>query len=275
MVILLVLLLCLPAWVEAEIYQWQDTTGCEHFSDRSHPDAKTLTINPGYNFYRVKTVYDGDTVVLEDGRKIRLLGINTPEVQHKEKMADAGGEDAKAWLINKLQHTRVRLEVDAEKTDKYGRTLAHLFSEAKEHINLSLVKAGLAAISIYPPNLLYVNELLAAEKKAERDKLGIWHRPEYAVIPVNNLTEAGHPGWTRLVGKVVAIRNTPKSIYLVFSSRFEARIERKWQSLFPDVNDYLGKTVEVRGWLNKSRKHFSLLIRHPAAIRQREYRIMS
>ncbi len=263
MVVLLILLLCLPAWVEAEIYQWQDTTGSEHFSDRSHPDAKTVTINPGYNFYRVKTVYDGDTVVLEDGRKIRLLGINTPEVQHKEKMADAGGEDAKAWLISKLQHTRVRLEVDAEKTDKYGRTLAHLFSEAKEHINLSLVNAGLATISIYPPNLLYVNELLAAEKKAERDKLGIWHRPEYAVIPVNTLTEAGHPGWTRLVGTVVAIRNTPKSIYLVFSSRFEARIERKWQSLFPDVNDYLGKTVEVRGWLNKSRKHFSLLIRHP------------
>ena len=275
MVVLLILLLCLPAWVEAEIYQWQDTTGSEHFSDRSHPDAKTVTIKPGYNFYRVKTVYDGDTVVLEDGRKIRLLGINTPEVQHKEKMADAGGEDAKAWLISKLQHTRVRLVVDAEKTDKYGRTLAHLFSETKEHINLSLVKAGLAAISIYPPNLLYVNELLAAEKKAEQDKLGIWHRPEYAVIPVNTFTEAGHPGWMRLVGKVVAIRNTPKSIYLVFSSRFEARIERKWQSLFPDVNDYLGKTVEVRGWLNKSRKHFSLLIRHPSAIRQREYRIMS
>ncbi|HEY5138516.1 MAG TPA: nuclease, partial [Methylococcales bacterium] len=131
-------------------------------------------------------------------------------------------------------------------------------------------KAGLAATSFFPPNLLYVNELLAAEKKTEEDKLGIWRRPEYAVIPVNNLTEAGHPGWTRLTGKVVTIRNTRKSIYLVFSSRFEARIERKWQFLFPDVNDYLGKIVEVRGWLNKSGKHFSLLIRHPAAIRQRE-----
>ena len=270
MVVLLILLLCLPAWVEAEIYQWQDTTGSEHFSDRSHPDAKTVTINPGYNFYRVKTVYDGDTVVLEDGRKIRLLGINTPEVQHKEKMADAGGEDAKAWLINKLQHARVRLEFDRDKTDKYGRTLAHLFSEKKEHINLSLVKAGLATISIYPPNLRYVNELVAAENKAEQDKLGIWRRVEYAAIPVSNLTEAGHPGWSRLVGKVVTIRNTPKSIYLVFSSQFEARIERKWQFLFPDVNDYLGKIVEVRGWLNNSRKHFSLLIRHPGAIRQRE-----
>ena len=267
---LLILLLCLPAWVEAEIYQWQDTKGSEHFSDRFHPDAKTVKIKPGYGFYSVKTVYDGDTVVLEDGRKIRLLGINTPEVQHKDKMADAGGEDAKAWLINKLQHARVRLEFDSEKTDKYGRTLAHLFSDKKEHINLSLVKAGLATISIYPPNLLYVNELLAAENKAEQDKLGIWQRPQYAAIPVSNLTEAGHPGWSRLVGKVVTIRNTRKSIYLVFSKRFEARIERKWQSLFPDVNDYLGKTVEVRGWLNKNRNHFSLLIRHPAAIRQRE-----
>jgi len=269
---LLILLLCLPVRVDAEIYQWRDAKGSEHFSDRFHPDAKTVNIKPGYDFYRVKTVYDGDTVVLEDGRKIRLLGINTPEVQHKDKMAEAGGEDAKAWLVNKLQHARVRLEFDVEKTDKYGRTLAHLFTEKKEHINLSLAKAGLATISIYPPNLLYVNELLAAENKAEQDQLGIWQRPEYAAIPVGNLTKAGHPGWSRLVGKVITIRNTPKSIYLVFSSLFEARIERKWQSLFPDVNDYLGKTVEVRGWLNNSRKHFSLLIRHPGAIRQIEER---
>ena len=269
---LLILLLCLPAWVDAEIYQWQDVKGSEHFSDRFHPDAKTVNIKPGYDFYSVKTVYDGDTVVLEDGRKIRLLGINTPEVQHKDKMAEAGGEDAKAWLVNKLQHARVRLEFDFEKTDKYGRTLAHLFTEKKGHINLSLVNAGLATTSIYPPNLLYVNELLASENKAEQDKLGIWQRPEYAAIPVGNLTEAGHPGWSRLVGKVVTIRNTPKSIYLVFSSLFEARIERKWQSLFPDVNDYLGKTVEVRGWLSSNRKHLSLLIRHPGAIRQREDR---
>jgi endonuclease YncB( thermonuclease family) len=268
----LILFICLPTWVNAEIYQWQDAKGREHFSDRLAPGAKTVKINPGYVFYRVKTVYDGDTVVLENGRKIRLLSINTPEVQHKDKMADAGGEDAKTWLNNKLQHTRIRLEFDFEKTDKYGRTLAHLFSEKKEHINLSLVKAGLATISIYPPNLLYVNELLAAENKAEQDKLGIWQRPEYAAITVNNLTEAGHQGWTRLIGKVVTIRNTPKSIYLVFSSRLEARIERKWQSLFPDVNEYLGKNVEVRGWLNKSRNHFSLLVRHPTAIRLIEHK---
>ncbi len=92
-----------------------------------------------------------------------------------------------------------------------------MFTEKKEHINLQLVEAGLAAVSIYPPELLYVSELVKAQNQAEQAKLGIWGRPEYAAIPVASLTEAGHPGWTRLVGKVVNIRKTRKSIYLEFS----------------------------------------------------------
>ncbi|MDI1231062.1 MAG: thermonuclease family protein [Methylobacter sp.] len=282
--ILLVLWLCLPGWVNAEIYQWQNADGSKHFSDRQGgwkcrnrsgtdatgcpvAEAKKLDIKPGHDFYRVKTVYDGDTVVLEDGRKIRFLGINTPEVQHRDKPADAGGDEAKQWLIDTLKNTKVRLEISAEKTDKYGRTLAHLFTETKQHINLQLVEAGLAAVSIYPPNLLYVNELVKAQDQAELAKLGIWGRPEYAVRPVSRLTEAGHPGWTRLLGKVVNVRTTRKSVYLEFSDAFEARIERKWLDLFPDVNSYLGKTVEVRGWLSKSKGHLSMLIRHPSAIK--------
>ncbi|HEY8098187.1 MAG TPA: DUF4124 domain-containing protein, partial [Methylobacter sp.] len=65
--ILLVLLLCLPGWVNAEIYEWQDANGSKHFSDRPVVDAqivdnaKTVDIKPGYGFFRIKTVYDGDT----------------------------------------------------------------------------------------------------------------------------------------------------------------------------------------------------------------------
>lgn len=277
--ILLVLLLCLPGWVNAQIYEWRDTNGSTHFSDRPVADAKTVDIKPGYDFYKVKTVYDGDTVVLEDDRKIRLLGVNAPEVQHRDKLADAGGDEAKHWLSDKLKNTRIRLEIGVEKTDKYGRTLAHLFTENKEHINLQLVEAGLAAVSIYPPELGYVNELVKAQDKAEQAKLGIWGRPEYAAMPVGSLTEAGHPGWTRLVGKVVNIRKTRKSVYLEFSPSaelrtgaaegtvFEARIESKWLDLFPDVDAYLSKTIELRGWLNKNKGHWSMLIRHPSAIK--------
>jgi micrococcal nuclease len=272
--ILLVLLLCFPGWVNAEIYEWQDASGSKHFSDRPVADAKIIDdakivdIKPGYDFYRVKAVYDGDTIVLEDGRKIRFLGINTPEVQHGDKLADAGGDDAKRWLIDKLKNTKVRLEVGTETTDKYGRTLAHLFTEKKEHINLQLVEAGLAAVSIYSNELFYVNELIRAQDRAEQAKLGIWGKPEYAAIPVGSLTETGHSGWTRLVGKGAGVRKTRKSTYLEFTDTFEARIENKWLDLFPDVNDYVGKTIEMRGWLSKSKGHFFMLIRHPSAIKE-------
>jgi micrococcal nuclease len=266
--ILLALLLCLPGWVNADIYQWQDARGSKHFSDRPVAEAKKVDIKPGYGFYTVKTVYDGDTVVLEDGREIRLLGINTPEVQHRGKLADAGGDEAKRWLTDKLKNTKVRLEIGTEKTDKYGRTLAHLFTEKKEHINLQLVEAGLAAVSIYSNELFYVNELVRAQDRAEQATLGIWGKPEYAAIPVASLTEAGHQGWTRLVGKVAGIRKTRKSTYLEFTDTFEARIENKWLDLFPDVDSYVGKTIEVRGWLSKSKGHFFMLIRHPSAIKE-------
>ncbi len=266
--ILLILLLCLPAWVSAEVYEWQDANGKKHFSDRANsPNAEKITIKAGYGFYRVKSVYDGDTVVLEDGQKIRLLGINTPEVQHRDKLADAGGEEAKQWLIDKLKDAKVRVETDVEKTDSYGRTLGYLFTENKEHINVLLAAAGLAQVSIWPPNLKYVTDLVNAGQQAEAARLGIWQRPEYAPIPVEQLTEAGHSGWTRLVGTVRAVHPAKKFVYLEFSDRFNARIEKEWLSLFPDIKSYQGKTVEVRGWLNKRKDQFSMLIRHPSAIK--------
>lgn len=268
MKLLLLLCLFLPILASADIYSWQDASGKKHFSDKSTVStAEKLDIKPGLDFFTVKMVYDGDTVVLENGRKIRLLGINTPEVAHRDKLADAGGEEAKTWLINKLKNTRVRLETDVETTDSYGRVLAHLFTENKDHINLQLVQAGLAQANIFPPNLLYANEILAAEQVAETANTGIWQRPEYQVIPVNALPETGHSGWTRIVGKVINVKPARKYIYLEFTPRFSARIERDWLKLFPDVAGYLGKNVELRGWLNKNRERFFMLIRHPGNIK--------
>jgi endonuclease YncB( thermonuclease family) len=266
LIVALLISLCLSAFAEADIFKWKDSKGNEHYSDRSQDHAKPLHINPGYGFYSIRAIYDGDTVQLEDGRKIRLLGINTPEIEHRDKSTEAGGEVAKTWLINKLQNTKVRLEIGVEKTDKYGRTLAHLFTENKEHINVSLVKAGLATLSIYPPNLKYVAKLQAAENEAQKNKLGLWNRPEYAAIDVNQLTDAGHAGWTRIVGKVTAVHISERFVYLEFSNHFDARIEKDWLSLFPDINSYVGKTVEVRGWLNRHKDQFSMLVRHPVAL---------
>jgi micrococcal nuclease len=267
MKILLIFLLGCSVSACADVYQWQDVKGNKHFSDRVHDNSKKIDLKPGYSYYKVERVYDGDTVKLEDGRKIRLLGINTPEIRHRNQASEAGGETAKRWLVDKLKNQKVRLVTDVEQTDKYKRTLAYLITENKEHINVQLVEMGLATVNIYPPNLLYVNELVEAGNRAEQAKRGIWRQAEYALIPVGHLGSDGHSGWTRLMGKVSVIRSSRKFAYLEFSDLFQARIEKKWLSLFPDINSYLNRTIEVRGWLNKNRGGWSILIRHPSAIK--------
>jgi micrococcal nuclease len=265
--LLLLVFLCGSISVCADVYQWQDAKGSKYFSDHAHENSKKIPIKPGYAYHKVAKVFDGDTIKLENGLKIRLLGINTPEVKHKNQNTEAGGESAKHWLMDKLKNRKVRLVTDAEQTDKYKRALAHVITENKEQINVQLVALGLAAVNIYPPNLLYVDELVAAGNQAERAKLGIWQQVEYAPIPVERLDRNGHLGWLRLVGKVSVIRSSKKYVYLEFSDRFQARIEKKWLLLFPDVNSYRGQAVEVRGWLNKNRGGWSMLIRHPSAIK--------
>lgn len=264
------LLFCIPIGCNAEIYRWQDAGGSTHFSDRPTPEAKIVPILPSPRLYKVKQVYDGDTIQLEDDRKIRFLGINAPEIAHYGKPAEMGGEAAKEWLKNKLQHSKVRLEFDEEQSDHYGRTLAYVFSEDQENINVQLVAAGLATVNIYPPNFRYANQLETAEIQAERAKLGLWQQTEYAVISANELdNNSNYLGWTRIVGKVQSVRNTKKYSYLNFSNNFAVRIQHDWEKLFPVINDYHGKILEVRGWLNKNKQNFFMLIRHPSAIKPR------
>ncbi|MBM4208565.1 MAG: DUF4124 domain-containing protein [Gammaproteobacteria bacterium] len=264
---LLIFILCYSVAACADVYRWQDEKGAKHYSDRAHDKSTKLVVKPGYSFVKVEKIFDGDTIKLEDGRKIRLLGVNAPEVRHPGQETEAGGDSAKRWLTDKLINKKVRLVKDAEETDKYNRVLAHVFTESKEHINLQLIETGLAAVNIYPPNMLYAEQLAAAGAHAEAAKKGIWGRAEYASVPVEQLNEDGRRGWLRITGKVAVIRSSRKFVYLEFSPGFQVRIEKQWLGLFPEYENYRGKTLEARGWLNKNRGGWSMLIRHPSALK--------
>ncbi len=250
----------------AEIFLWVDADGKKHFSDIPQHNAEVLKINTGYSYYVVKKVFDGDTVLLSNGKKVRFLGINTPEVEGRNKSAQAGGEEAKQWLIKKLKNKKVRLELDVEKKDKYGRLLAHVFTEQKEHINLELVKKGLASVNIFPPGLKYSDDFLQAQKAAEKDGIGIWRFKEYASKPAKQIKQGRYKGWQRVTGKIKNIRQTRKYSYLDFTDVFSLKIAKKSLSLFPEPGSYIGKKVEARGWINKHKKQYSMFIRHPGAI---------
>lgn len=259
------LLSILPAVSIGQVYQWQDHNKT-FYADHPYPGAKIIPIKASNSYYKVKRVIDGDTLQLDNGDRIRLLSINTPEVGGRYKSTEAGGEQAKQWLKARLQNQKVHLETDTEQQDKYKRTLAYVFTEAGEHINLELVRNGYASVNIYPPNLKYVHYFIQAEQAAEQQQLGIWKEPAYAVKPIEQIDLITHGGWQRLSGTARTIHTSTKYVYINFSKNFSIRIARANLALFPDLNRYLGHKIEVRGWLNQQQSGYSMLIRHPHAI---------
>ena len=112
---------------------------------------------------------DGDTVILEDGRQVRYLGINTPE------RGQAFFQEAKAFNRRLVEGKGVRLEKDQILEDKYGRLLAYVYVDG-EMVNERLLEAGLAHLFVIPPNLKHYDRLLDRQRQARLAKRGMWKR---------------------------------------------------------------------------------------------------
>ena len=118
--------------------------------------------------FRVKRVVDGDTIVLADGRRIRYVGINTPE-----RGEPLWGE-ARDYNERKVKGKPVTLEFGEVKEDAYGRTLAYVFVEA-EMVNAALLQAGLAHLFVLEP-ITYYHHFRRIQEEARTKGLGIWGR---------------------------------------------------------------------------------------------------
>ncbi|MFM8341498.1 MAG: thermonuclease family protein [Methylomonas sp.] len=242
------ILLVLPLVACAEVFQWIDQQGRQHYSDQADGNAQKMAIEaPPTTYYQVEKVFDGDTILLSNGSKVRFLGINTPEVAGGRKTEEQGGQAAKNWLKQRLEHNKVSLQFDVEKQDNYQRSLAYVFDEQKRNINLELVKNGLAAVSIFPPNLKYLDQLLAAQQSAESAKLGIWAYRQYAPKSFQSLNQDNYHGWQRITGVIRAVKKARKNYYLQFSEQVSVQVPDEFVELFPDLQSYLGKSIEARG----------------------------
>ena len=126
---------------------------------------------------RVMKVTDGDTIRVRRGgveERVRLIGIDAPEVDWYGGEAECFGEEAGRFAEGLLEGRDVRLELDREEFDRYGRTLAYVYSEGRM-INEVLVRRGFATVSIYLPNeRQHAVDLLAAEARARADGAGLW-----------------------------------------------------------------------------------------------------
>jgi micrococcal nuclease len=122
----------------------------------------------------VAHVADGDTVTLDTGQKVRLLGIDAPEMEKTGQPADFLAHKAKKVLADLVQGKRVRLEYDRLRYDRYGRTLAYLFLPDGTNLSREMVRQGLAHVYTVPPNMRFREELLEAQREAIKAHRGVW-----------------------------------------------------------------------------------------------------
>ncbi len=123
---------------------------------------------------KIKWVHDGDTIVLTDGRYVRYIGINAPEIAHDNNKAEALGYEAKNYNKSLVRSKTVQLEFDKEKYDRHGRLLAYVFLLNGTFINKKMIEKGYAYALLRSPNLKYDKILIQTQRDAMSAKKGMW-----------------------------------------------------------------------------------------------------
>jgi micrococcal nuclease len=122
---------------------------------------------------RVKRVIDGDTILLANGERVRLIGVDTPETKHPQKPVERFGKEAYLFTKKMVEGKEVRLEYDWKRRDKYGRLLAYAYLMDGTFLNAEIIKQGYGfAYTKYP--FKYLEEFRKHEREARESKRGLW-----------------------------------------------------------------------------------------------------
>lgn len=127
--------------------------------------------------HRVARVVDGDTLLLESGHRVRLIGVDTPETKHPDRPPEPWGQEASEFTRGMVDQKLVRLEYDRERFDRYQRVLAYVYYEGWL-LNEELIRAGLSpAKTTFPFRSDMQRRFRTAEQQAREAGRGLWSRP--------------------------------------------------------------------------------------------------
>jgi len=123
--------------------------------------------------FKVKRVIDGDTLLLTNGERVRLIGVDTPETKHPQKPVQYFGKEAYLFTKRMVEGKEVRLEYDWQRKDRYGRLLAYVYLMDGTFLNAEIIKQGYGfAYTKYP--FKYLEEFRKYEREARESKRGLW-----------------------------------------------------------------------------------------------------
>lgn len=223
-------------------------------------------------------VLNPETLVLEDGRTVRLVGLFMPPTQTRWARTIGIRKKLMAALKERLVGQNVRLRRGGRKRDRYGRLLAHVFlirEDKHQWVQQALVAQGLAMAISFPDNRACVRQLQHSEHLARKQDAGFWKEGLFRV------RNASDPASMRALsntfqiveGTVRAVAAKRKRIYINFGedwrTDFTATIAPSDRDGFADAGmnpaDLAGRKVRVRGWL-RQRNGPIIALTHPEQI---------
>lgn len=123
--------------------------------------------------YKVTKIIDGDTIEIENGQKVRYIGMDTPETVDPRRPIQCYGIEASNKNKELVLDKEVYLEKDVSETDRYGRLLRYVWVN-EVMINKLLVEEGYARAATFPPDVKYAEIFLQTQEKARKELKGLW-----------------------------------------------------------------------------------------------------
>ncbi|WP_075999888.1 thermonuclease family protein [Pseudohalioglobus lutimaris] len=200
---------------------------------------------------RVERVVDGDTLHLVGGDRVRLVGVNTPEIGRDGRADEPLARDAQRALAEMLSSAQeVWLQDGKQRSDRYGRRLAHAFDGDGVSISGRLIARGLGFHVVIAPNDRYASCLQAEEAHARSGRSGVWNESAFAATPVVAL-QPGQGGFTRVSDRVTRVSFKQNGWWVQLGGKVGVQIDGDARSRFSraQLRSLQGREVEVRGWL--------------------------
>ena len=214
---------------------------------------------------RVVKVLDGDTVDLESGLRVRLAGIQAPELAKPwlpQSVDEPFARKSRDALVALVENREVELRYGGARRDRHGRALAHMVRGDGLWVQRAMIAAGMARVYSFADNRALVPELLAAERAARAARRGLWAHPWYRVRGAEALDRDANT-FQIVEDRVLAAAVVRGRVYLNFGSdwrtdftitvapRDRRPFEEAWAAAGVDsVSALAGRRVRARGWID-------------------------
>ena len=250
---------CWVSWMAAIVVLPTEPAGAE-----SRPSTSCRSEPGGTG--KVRAITDGRSFTLDDGREIRLAGIEAPLLPGPGEAGTRAkaGLAAHAALESIIAGQNVDLRQNDMPADRYGRTTAFVYVSGgalPESVAHEMLARGFARVSAHVGERPCADELLARERAARQAKLGLWGEPYYVIVSAESgaelVAESGR--FTLAEGKVWSVRESGGTIYVNFGRQWSQaltvtilkRNERMFAAAGLEPKRLENRSVRVRGWVEE------------------------